>query len=209
MAKQPQGELVVVARGFDYSPLEAPVAEQVRATAERIRQKVKQTLEDLIAVGNDLLAVKAALPHGQFGPWLEAEFGWTDRMARNFMAVAERFGPKAEMISDWAIAPTAAYMLAAPSTPGEARREAIARAEAGEQITTSVAREIVAEARKKDGSPAGSLPPEKLGPRLIKVLERYRAYWNPKALSELARHLREFADTLEKPPRGGRKGAKD
>jgi hypothetical protein len=95
-----------------------------------------------------------------------------------------------------------------PSTPSEARQETIARAEAGEQITTSVANEIVAGARKKDGSPAGSLPPEKLGPRLIKVLERYRPYWNPKALSELARQLREFADTLEEPPRGGPKRAK-
>jgi hypothetical protein len=209
MAKQPKGELVVAAPGFDYSHLEAPVAEQVRATAERIRQKVKQTLEDIITVGNDLLAVKVALPHGQFGPWLEAEFGWTDRMARNFMAVAERFGPKAEMISDLGIAPTAAYMLAAPSTPTEARQAAIERAEAGEQITTSVAREIVAEARKKDATQARPLPPEELGPRLIKVLERYRERWSPKALAELARQLREFADTLEKPTRGGRKGAKD
>jgi hypothetical protein len=78
-------------------------------------------LEDVIAVGDELLAAKARLPYGRFGPWLQAEFGWTERTARHFMAVAERFGPKAEIISELAIAPTAAYLLAAPSTPDNER----------------------------------------------------------------------------------------
>jgi hypothetical protein len=29
--------------------------------------------------------------HGQFGPWLKAEFGWSEHSAQNFMSVAERF----------------------------------------------------------------------------------------------------------------------
>lgn len=75
MAKQPQkGELVVVV-GFNYDLLETKVAEKVRSSADRIRERVKKTVEDIIDVGNDLLAVKEALPHGQFGPWLKAEFG--------------------------------------------------------------------------------------------------------------------------------------
>ena len=73
MATQPKGELVVV--GFDYSTLEPRVTKQVQETAARIRDKVKKTVEDIIEVGNDLLAVKEKLPHGQFGPWLKAEFG--------------------------------------------------------------------------------------------------------------------------------------
>src|SRR5262249_46875962 len=74
MAKQPKGELVVL--GFDYSPLDARVAEKARSTAERIRGRLRKTLEDLIEVGSDLLGVKEALPHGHFGRWLKAEFGW-------------------------------------------------------------------------------------------------------------------------------------
>jgi hypothetical protein len=42
----------------------------------------------------------------------------------------------------------AAYLLAAPSAPDEAREQAVKRAEAGEKVTTEVAREILAEARK-------------------------------------------------------------
>ena len=91
MAKQPKGELVPVVVGFNYDVLEAKVAEQVRSSADRIRERVKKTVEDIIDVGNDLLAVKEALPHSQFGPWLKAEFGWSERSAQNFMSVAEKF----------------------------------------------------------------------------------------------------------------------
>jgi hypothetical protein len=196
MAKQPKGELVVV--GFDYSPLEQQVAKQVRDTADRIRSKVKKTLEDIIEVGNDLVAVKEALPHGQFGPWLKAEFGWGGRMAQNFMSVAERFGPKTEIIADLTIQPTAAYLLAAPTVPDEAREKAVERAEAGEQITTAVAREIVAETKKKKRPRRQkAIPSEKLAGRLASVLERYHARWDPKELAKLAQQLREFADSLD------------
>jgi hypothetical protein len=202
MARQPKGELVVL--GFDYSPLEQQVAKQVRDTADRIRDKVKKTLEDIIEVGNDLVAVKEALPHGQFGPWLRAEFGWGERMAQNFMSVAERFGPKTEIIADLTIQPTAAYLLAAPTVPDEAREKAVERAEAGEQITTAIAKEILAETRKKKRPRRQkAILSSKLAGRLMKVLERYRDRWDSKELTELAQQLREFADSLE-----GQKGSK-
>src|ERR1051326_6685695 len=121
MAKATKGALVVVDERFDYSPLEKKVAEKVQSAAERIRQSMKRTIESIIEVGNDLIAAKEALPHGRFGHWLRAEFAWTERTAQNFIAVAERFGPKSEMISDLKIEPTAAYLLAAPSAPDQAR----------------------------------------------------------------------------------------
>jgi len=108
--------LVTACAGFDYAILDSSVADKLRSTAKSIREKVKRTIEQIIEVGLDLLKVKDALPHGQFGPWLASEFGWTDRLARRFMDVAEVFGPKSDIISDLAIAPTAAYLLAAPSS---------------------------------------------------------------------------------------------
>ena len=124
------------------------------------------------------------------------------------MAVAEGFG-KTETISDLTIQPTAAYLLAAPSAPDEAREAAIERAEAGEQITTAVAKEILAETRKKKRpKQQRALSADKLGLRLDKSLERYKERWNQKELSDLARHLREFADALEE-QRGSRKKAKE
>jgi hypothetical protein len=133
VAKQPKGELVVV--GFNYDLLEAKVAEKVRTSADRIRERVKKTVEDIIDVGNELLAVKEALEHGQFGPWLKAEFGWSERTAQNFMSVAERF--KSAKIADLPIQPSAAYFLSAPSVPDEARQVAVEKAEAGESVTVA------------------------------------------------------------------------
>jgi hypothetical protein len=43
---------------------------------------------------------------------------------------------------------------------------------------------------------------------LVTVLERYRDRWEPKELAELARHLREFADSLDS-QKGGKKTKKD
>jgi hypothetical protein len=195
MPKQPKGELVVVS-GFDYS-LVGDAADKVRSSAEKIRRTVQKTIGDIIEVGQELLAVKEAVGHGHFGAWLRAEFGWTERTAQNFMSVAERFGSNPKLISDLTIQPTAAYLLAAPSVPDEARQVAIEKAEAGEAITTAVAKEIVAEAKKKKRPKRRkAVPADKLGVRLIKMLRRYQERW-PGELSELARHLREFADALD------------
>ena len=205
MAKQPKGDLVVL--GFDYSPLDTKIAEQARSTADRIRERLKKTLEDLIEVGNDLLLVKEALPHGQFLPWLRAEFGWSERTAQNFMSVAESF--KSAKFADLPIQPSAAYLLAAPAVPDSARQVAIEKAEAGEEITFSAAKEIVAEAKKKGKKKAKAVPADKLGLRLVNVLERYKERWNQKELAELARQLREFADELEAGKKDRKKKAKD
>ena len=207
MAKQPKGELVPVVVGFRYDLLETTVAEKVRSSADRIRERVKKTVEDIIEVGNDLLAVKEALGHGQFGPWLKAEFGWGERTAQNFMSVAERF--KSAKFAELPIQPSAAFLLAAPAVPDEARQVAVEKAEAGKEITVATAREIVAEAKKKRRPRRQKpVPADKLAGRLTEALERWRQRWNPDELAELARQLREFAEALEKPERGGRKKAR-
>ncbi len=108
MTKPSKGELEPL--GFDYGKLAVPVAAQVRSVTERIRMRVKKSVDELIDIGTDLRVVKAALPYGQFGRWLEAEFGWKERMAQNFMAVAQQFGPRAAIIAELAIQPTAASL---------------------------------------------------------------------------------------------------
>lgn len=121
------------------------------------------------------------------------------------MSVAESF--KSAKYADLPIQPSAAYLLAAPAVPDEARQVTIEKAEAGEEITFTTAKAIVAEAKKKRKERRQAIPADKLGVRLVKVLERCKERWNQKELAELARHLREFADELEKPGRGTKKKA--
>ena len=89
------------------------------------------------------------------------------------------------------------YLLAAPAVPDEAREVAVEKAEAGQEITVATAREIVAEAKKKRRPRRQkAVPADKLGVRLIKTLRRYQER-SPGELSELARHLREFAEAID------------
>ena len=68
-----------------------------------------------------MLAVKASLPHGSFLPWIEAEFGMSQRAAYNFMKVAESYGAKLATIAT--LPPTALYALASAEPDVQARIE--------------------------------------------------------------------------------------
>jgi hypothetical protein len=194
-----QGKLVV-RKSFDYASLDAGMAAQVQTAAHRIRQRIKQSMEILVAVGNDLLAVKQVLPHGSFGPWMRTEFGWAERTARNLMRVAQRFGPKSAILADLPIDATAAYLLAAPSVPDEAIVAALDRAQNGERITPSAANEIIRSFRRnavhRATTASTELPPEKLWGQLLEVLESFRRHWDARQVAVLAEQLKDFADSL-------------
>jgi DNA repair exonuclease SbcCD ATPase subunit len=113
----------IVQTTFDYAGLDEAKRVRVQVKAESIKARMKRTAEDIIAIGLDLIAVKGELGHGQFLQWIKAEFGMSDRHARNFMAVATRFSNKSEIISD--LSPTILYELAAPSTPDEVIQEVL------------------------------------------------------------------------------------
>ncbi|MFB3041776.1 MAG: DUF5131 family protein [Candidatus Poribacteria bacterium] len=112
----------------------------VRQRTDEIKTRVKRTTRDLIEIGNKLVEVKHLLRHGTFSDWLKAEFDWTERTAQRLISVAEAF--KSDKLSDLSLAPSALYLLAAPSTPKSARREALERAEHGETITHAKAKAI-------------------------------------------------------------------
>ena len=189
-------KVAVGARGFDYEMLPRDVADKARASANRIHEKVRRTVENIIHIGWDLAKAKAVLGHGPFGRWLRAEFDWSERTAENFMAVAERFGPISEIIADCTIRPTAAYLLAAPSVPDDARVAAIRRARAGETITTEVAKEIIAQWNGSKRSAKAVGDAESIE-RLSRLLNRYTARCNLPQRALLVRVLRQFADTVE------------
>ena len=68
--------------------------------------------DDVVEIGRELIAVKEAIGHGNFTPWLNEQFGWTERTARNYMSVAEQFASKRKCVSGLPLATV--YKLAAP-----------------------------------------------------------------------------------------------
>lgn len=126
---------------FNYDLVAAPVAIQAREAAERIKLRLRRSAEDIIDIGRDLIEQKASLGHGNFLPWIEAEFGMSDETARKMMRVAEVYGPKFQL--GWDLPPpTVLYELAAPKTPAEVRAEIEKMIEAGEVVTKATVVEL-------------------------------------------------------------------
>jgi hypothetical protein len=202
MSKEKKTEMMAVSSGtleFDYRALKPAQAEKLRVTAKGIRDKINKSLRGLIEAGQGLVAVKDLLPHGQFGPWLEAEFGWSDRTARRLMEVAVLFGSKTDILSDLAIPPTSLYLLAAPSTPFEARQTAIDRAQAGERITPAIVNEILASIRKVSPVKAKkTVPLDRLSQALRLMLRRFRDRFGLERAVEYAHQLHVYASDIEK-----------
>ena len=119
----------LIQTGFDYAALPVAVALKAQLAANSIKLRLKRTVEDIIEIGRELTAVKDELPHGQFLPWIEAEFEMTAWTANQFMNVSERFGGKNEIITY--LKPTILYALATPSTPDTVIDKAVAKAESG------------------------------------------------------------------------------
>src|SRR5258708_34037804 len=82
-----------VAPTFDYESLKmgGDTISLVMTKTEETKGLLKRTAENIIQVGQNLVAVKDMLPHGAFQPWLQVEFSMSYPTADNFMRVAERF----------------------------------------------------------------------------------------------------------------------
>jgi hypothetical protein len=114
----------VVDPNFEVKPVAPALAEH----AEEIRMLGKRVKGDVIKIGRLLTEAQKMCGRGNWRPWLEREFGWTDRHARNLMGVYA-LSLKSEKFSDLEIPDSGLYLLAAPSTPTKAVDEVIERAE--------------------------------------------------------------------------------
>lgn len=126
---------------FDYASLDQAPRKLVEQRTNELKVLVRQAAKSLVEIGLKLIECKAELGHGKYGKWLKAEFGWGTTTAWKMMRVAEAF--KYSQCENLNIATSALYLLAEPSTPEEARQEALERAARGETISHADAKEIL------------------------------------------------------------------
>jgi hypothetical protein len=112
------------------SIIESP---ELVAHTDAIRSLGKQTVENVISIGEHLTECRRIVGHG-FRAWLKREFNWTYKTADNFMNVHKLVGSRCENFSHLSLPVSSLYLLAAPSTPAKAREEIITRAEKGEKL---------------------------------------------------------------------------
>ena len=136
---------------------------EMEEIADRIRARIRRTVEDIIETGRDLATVKDSMGFGEFTKWLDREFSMTDRTARNYMRAATWAEGKTEIISD--LSPTTLYLLAAPSTPEDIWKEVIADIDAGKPIDEKkIKRRVqeVKEATTTNAAPAAMVEQEEV-----------------------------------------------
>jgi hypothetical protein len=113
--------------------------------ADAIRKLASRSSHDIVEIGQRLNDVKDRLPHGDFAPWIEREFGWSYRTARRFMEVGAAFSDIGQVGQFEA---SALYALAAESTPAEVRERFVAQAEAGEPVRHRDVKAAITESRQ-------------------------------------------------------------
>ncbi len=176
--------------GFNYAALDAETRVFVQERAERIHNLARMTAAAVQQIGQYLTEVKERLRHGQFLDWIDREFGWSERSARSFMMVHERF--KSANFADLEIDVSALYLIAAPKTPEPVRAQIITRAENGERITFSGTRALV-----QHFVETGDMPDIQVDlPKMIEA-ERKRLFPQP-AIRKLTRQEQEEAAQYHK-----------
>ncbi|PSB28840.1 DUF3102 domain-containing protein [Chlorogloea sp. CCALA 695] len=131
---------------FSYGMLSLATRKVVQQHTIEIKGLLRRTAQDIIDIGEKLSEVKQELGHGHFLAWLRTEFDWSESAARKFMQVHRKF--KTVQLTNWDIATSALYLLAADSTPEAAREEVLLLADVGEIITLSKAKSIVQQHRQ-------------------------------------------------------------
>jgi hypothetical protein len=140
----PEGGAVTA---FDYGLLAPELATGVRASADRIKSRASHLAENALAIGDELLRVKDALPHGKFGPWLASEFAWDKRTANRYMSLARSFKDRPDVVA--ALPTGLLHFLASPSAPAWLRDDIVAPVKSGERLDAAHLREMVLAAREQ------------------------------------------------------------
>jgi hypothetical protein len=122
---------------YDYSGVPDEHRAAVQAATVKIKVYAAMGSSAVAQIGMHLTEVKERLPHGRFGKWLEAEFAWTDRTARNYMslyrfAVAESETVSAAELDGFDV--SAIYRLTRGSVPTGLRNAAIDLVKDGQKV---------------------------------------------------------------------------
>jgi Protein of unknown function (DUF3102) len=121
-------------------PVLAEHADAIRALRSRI-------VSDVAEIGRRLVEVKVLVGHGNWLPWLEREFGWSEDTAERFIRTHEFVEGLSNSASVRNLVLTlpvsAVYLLAAPSTPAEARDAIIERAQGGEPVSVADVKQTI------------------------------------------------------------------
>jgi hypothetical protein len=132
----------------------APTVAALAEHATAIRALGKRVVADVIEIGARLTECQRILKEeNRWERWLTDEFGWARVTAWNFIKVYE-LGQRHSNFEHVDLPVSALYLLAAPSTPTEARDEILERAQAGEPVSVAEVKRVVEDTKNRK-TPSG------------------------------------------------------
>jgi hypothetical protein len=210
---------------FDYGDLVPRDVAKCEQAVEKIAGYQRRMAGDIVAIGKELIAVKERLEHGQFGPWLQHYFGWSQPTASRMMQAASTF--KSFNLNSLSIDQSALYLLSSDKCPDEIREEVLERAEQGERISHASVKQALTNMMGDDdeppaprrrstpiadddqAEPVAAPPPSRLVPsdswNIAECLISARRWLDPwrdkcpeEERGELAQILRDLAEQIER-----------
>jgi hypothetical protein len=125
-----------------YAGLSAESIQSLEYIDTRIKAVTTQAAIEVGKLLADAREIYRHQKHGGFEGWITTKFGWERTKAYRLIWRYEQFGAVANL-QQLDMVLSAQYHLSAPSVPQSARDEALQRAQAGEKITLSLAKEII------------------------------------------------------------------
>jgi hypothetical protein len=189
---------------FDYTPIVKVDTEHLRDNAARARTLLAMIMPAVIEVGEIVIDSRDRIPHGFFQTWCNAALGIDHRSALNYSNLAKLARKHGrERVEKLSI--TAAYRLAAPSTPAGVVTEVLDSVAAGNVPTAKQVKNLIRETRGNEAPRgAGKRPTEEIEALsgLLSVtlepsgLDRLRSFLigaSPQSIQELCRRLEAYA----------------
>lgn len=148
--------LTVRSKPFDYGTFSQSDRETLRVCVGEVASLTRKSCEQVIELGR-ILARAQPVVAGKFKHWVRIECGITDRTARNYLRVAERFGGRLDVVERLAVPPTMLIKLA--TADDWIVESVLTRVGDGETLTVADVAELVRKPRQK----ASEASPERHG----------------------------------------------
>jgi hypothetical protein len=112
--------------------------------ASAIRELDGEVKANRVEIGWRLTECRPLLKeNGTWGVWLQTEFAWDEKTARNFINLFKWSQTDPERVPDSGLPLRSQYALAAPTTPEAAREEVLERTAGGETVTFAEIRKTI------------------------------------------------------------------
>ena len=132
---------------FDYSTLISVDTDRLRNNATRVRLLLKAVTPAAIEIGDIIADARDKIPHGMFGSWCVAELGIERRSAQLYMNLARLAATHGrEKVEKLPL--TAAYRIAARSTPEAVVADLMERVAAGDIPTDTAVKDLIRKQRE-------------------------------------------------------------